>query len=292
MYRTKEEQNQGQLSHLGGLRTGGSGPGNQLRRTLACLRFQTFQRLSVIVVHDGARASGGNGDNVEGLDLEEFRSSDFGQSIPNVAAARNLGARLAAHSSDLIVFLDCDMLAVPDLVDRHVAAHSNLRSSECVILGWRYRLPRGALYPNFDRVDVADYRAWLEKRAVKEDERSSFLAANEPNWGCFYAHNFAIRPELFFKLNGFDERFAGCGVEDIEFGYRLHQSGATLSVVQLAAAYHQFHPRLTRRWEWNIANLRTLEAAHPELRPFIMEVVADWREKIPNDLSSKLEAFK
>ena len=263
-----------------------------LKRTIACLRFQTYPlvRITVIVVQDNQLPKASLGE-IPGINVLHIRSADFGGVTGSAAAARNLGARLSPTSTDLFVFLDCDMLAHPDLIDNHVAVHSGAEDQFYVGLGWRWHLPSRARYPNFGAITESEYIGWVAKQAVVNDERDSFLTGCEPNWGCLYAHNFSIRPQLFFGLNGFDERFVGCGVEDVEFGYRLHSRKAKFLVVRKAPAYHQFHPRSAIRWRANIANLSSLAAKHPTLKSFCAEVIADWRVKMPKRHLRDLDAL-
>lgn len=53
-------------------------------------------------------------------------------------------------------------------------------------------------------------------------------------WSC----NFAIKRDLFFSLQGFDDKFPYAAMEDVEFNYRLKKSGVEIFFVKDAYVIH------------------------------------------------------
>jgi glycosyltransferase involved in cell wall biosynthesis len=93
-----------------------------VKRTVESLFAQNFHagKYEVIVVVDGSED--GTADALRELRAPcRFRIVE--QANGGLAAARNSGARMAA--GHLLLFLDDDMLCVPELLEAHVEAHRN-----------------------------------------------------------------------------------------------------------------------------------------------------------------------
>jgi len=149
-----------------------------------------------------------------------------------LARARNTVARQAA--SDVLIFLDVDCVPsatfVADYADR-VHRGGGLMMGEV-----RY-LPEGAAsqgwtYATFERdAIVHDARA---DAPVKDVQRCE-------DYRCFWSLNFALHRDTFDAAGGFDERYAGYGGEDTDFGRTLTERGIPLSWMRGARVYHQYH---------------------------------------------------
>ena len=140
------------------------------------------------------------------------------------AANRNCGA--AHATAELLIFLDDDCIPDQDLI----AAY------------------RDAALKN-PGIGV------FEGRISAEGEASSFadyVPANETG-GYLWSCNFAIRRELFVKINGFDDRFPFAAVEDVDLRLRVKRYS---SILFLPEARVRHEPE--RRLGWRVVQHHTL----------------------------------
>lgn len=130
------------------------------------------------------------------------------QANAGAARARNAGAAMAAH--EILLFLDDDMLAAPDLIERHAAAHA--QGAEAVF-GDIPLSPDSS--PGFLSRGVG---LWIA-------ERSARLSAGAPlGIDDLLTGQLSVRRSVFEALGGFDTRFTeggSFGNEDLDFGLRL-----------------------------------------------------------------------
>jgi predicted glycosyltransferase involved in capsule biosynthesis len=253
-----------------------------LARTLNALRFQSVKGFQVVVVqNDGTRRALRQKYPFE---LTVGFSQDYGVPLNNAAAARNLGATLVRRATpdQILIFLDADMICVPEMICVHIAAQQS--GMRIVGLGRRGLLPAGTCYPAFSRITQDQFSNWAATVASAPDERAKFLETALPNWGCAYSHNLAIRRRLFESIGGFDSSFVGCGGEDVELGFRLNSSGGQFIYLPSAVAYHQHHKRSSQRWRSNLVNVIRLVEKHPTLREHAKTVLVGWRDCVPPHL--------
>ncbi len=135
--------------------------------------------------------------------------------------ARNLGIRSAR--GEVVLMLDGDSFAAPDLVRRHAEFHrSSAPEAAKVLLGNRYE-PSWATVSRLLDGDTASPKA-----AIEQDMRLSWfgvdastLAGNRVPWAFVFTHNTSARRRDLEAVGGFDEDFEGWGHEDIDLAYRL-----------------------------------------------------------------------
>jgi len=60
-------------------------------------------------------------------------------------------------------------------------------------------------------------------------------------WIAFFTGNFSIDRKSYEMVNGFDENFVDWGFENIDFGYRLYQSGLKFHLNKKALNVHIYH---------------------------------------------------
>ncbi len=173
---------------------------DSLRLCLASIKQSNFSGFEVIVVDDGSKQ---NCSNV----AKEFGYSAIRLNEPCGAwYARNKGAELA--EGDILVFIDDDMVVQPNTLQRiqylfsqnHYAAISGvcgLKSDS------RYLVTR---YKNL----------WMFYSYIR--------SPRDFEW--FICGMGAVKRDVFFELQGFDDRFfTRKGGGDLEFGRRLKEAG-------------------------------------------------------------------
>jgi glycosyltransferase involved in cell wall biosynthesis len=155
--------------------------------------------------------------------------------------ARNGGASLA--QAPVLIFLDTGMVAGPDFVARHLAAHESAEPR--AISGYNYGFDPDATVPG-----LADALKRLTPEQVVEqyrgdpainDVRHRLLARYDFDpgrmtvpWVYLFPGNCSVKAADFRAVGGFDERFTGWGAEDMEFGYRLWKHGLRFGMERAA----------------------------------------------------------
>jgi len=241
--------------------------------TLESLQYQTFpvQKYEIVVVDDGSadRTEQVVASHKRTLNIRYVQQDNRGRS-----AARNQGTMLA--QSELLVFIDDDLLLVKNFLEEHFRFHENQRRT--VAHGRIFELPflkffqdptagvlleserdkmsanpsilqkflvRKSDIPSLSRIDHQKKLSSLERYIIEilmvPDTHEStkhlrFL-------GCT-GGNISMRKELLLEAGGFDPEFARLwGGEDMELGYRLQQLGADFQYLDRAINYHMTHLR-------------------------------------------------
>ena len=179
--------------------------------------------------------------------------SQFGEKIVykkikhchNRSLLRNKGAVLS--KSEIIVFLDNDMLVDSDFIQKHYDAHQKV-DEKTIVLGKRHQVLEfnagefgyGNLLKNFDLIkrlpNVADVRDYLIKYKGYTIE-----TINNP-WQFMYSHNVSMKRSVFEKSGGFNVKFGEeWGYEDLEYGLRLYRQGFKFTMDDTNYGYHQPH---------------------------------------------------
>ncbi|HVU73316.1 MAG TPA: glycosyltransferase [Mycobacteriales bacterium] len=229
-----------------------------LRRCLASLREQTVdaRAFTVSVVDDGS------GDETPQL-LEQLAAT-----MPNLtwavqprnagpAAARNRAVQQSGGA--LLLFVDDDVVARPELVERHLALHAAAAPQDGFVgrVQWE---PTLAVTPFMRWLDGTDLQFRYETGL-----QPGLLASPEE---AFYTCNLSLRREVFEASGGFDERFPYPAYEDIELGWRLGRAGFRLTYAPEALAYHARAITLrefTARMEKVAESAVLLQRTHPEV---------------------------
>jgi GT2 family glycosyltransferase len=203
----------------------------QLRRTLAAFASQTVDaaEFEVIVISDGARD--GTDDFLEHASMP-FRLIFAPQANAGAAAARNHGARLA--SGRILLFVDDDVIATPDLIEQHIRTHYH-RGDRVVVVGPMLTPP--------------DYRPgpfvrWEQAMLYKQYEAMT-RGDYEATYRQFYTGNASLQRNFFLAGGGFDERFRRA--EDVELACRLADMGAKFIFNESAIGYH-YAERSFKSW--------------------------------------------
>ena len=217
----------------------------QLRATLESLVAQRIapEDFEVIVVDDGS-TDGTDALVAQFADRLRLRYRWLDRDLADVAAngycvprVRNAGAALA--SAPLLALLDSGVVAGPDLLTAYLEEHERAAAAgtACVVVGYVFGYHR--LWP------LATLETLLRTRTPEEvvaqigagpkglDMRDKDFAATGYDlqrfvapWLLFWSANVSVRAVDFAAAGGFDERFRGWGVEDLELGHRLFRGGA------------------------------------------------------------------
>jgi len=138
------------------------------------------------------------------------------------AAASNAAARLARN--EVLVFLDSDQLASPELLAAHLEVH--LRYGDVFVQGL---FP---LAPGYDRrgASLMYQRALFQALAP--------LDSAHPTSPHIWSANVSCRRETWARVGGFDETFREYGGEDNDFGLRIAALGIPFVFEPRALSYH------------------------------------------------------
>jgi len=228
------------------------------RQTLATEHFE------VIVVDDGSTED--LSDAIRGIDvpfsLEVLRlPTNVGR-----AAARNAGARRAR--GDVLVFLDADSLAHPELLARHAEGHRRDPDRRDVVVGTRFEI-------NLAELDTWERSGRISATSltlVEADLRAVYLAEHGPaiwegcGWTLAYTHNVSLRRAVFFEAGGFDEALRGWGLEDQELFYRVAKvlgPAGRFCYEPSAICYHLPHLRdPIAEWRERVDNIQIAKRTH------------------------------
>jgi len=251
----------------------------QLLRTVLTLFAQSYplDRFEIIVVVDGS--SDGTAESLHGLKTP-CRLRVVEQPNRGPAAARNTGYRAA--ESELVLFLDDDMLCDRELVAAHIAAHR--RSSGLVGFGAIFlsdESPPSLAAECFKLEIGAFHLEHLKQPDMPWDESE-----------CVFS-NTSMAIQLLADAGGFDEAFRMR--EDLEMGVRLFGLGARPRYIKDAIA-HQVYRKTEKDL---LAEAEVFAAAdvmfarkHPGVRvrghAISTDEKADWRQGVRRALASSV----
>jgi glycosyltransferase involved in cell wall biosynthesis len=266
----------------------------RLRLTLASLARQTLPA-EIVVVDDGSA------DDTPAIIAEaakRLRLTAVRHAAPlGRSGAANAGARAA--QGDVLIFMDGDTLASPELVARHGAVHSKHACAAGRGETWHLRGTRflrdpetGEPWPHnaaqisklataeLSRMrvtldQVTDDFSSIERRAEKGIypgtgprrlyELEMDALTHHPDctvlWAAASGSNFSVRRDAFLEVGGFDERLDIN--EHRELALKLCQAGARMVPVEGARSYHLTHRSFWRDPLKETAWERAFYRAHP-----------------------------
>lgn len=226
----------------------------QLRGVLGALATQTTRPEVVIVVDDNSSAPEQR--RLQSLcaafsaayhRLPEPRG--VSESLGRRSHARNAGTKRLM--TDLVLYLDGDMLLGPRYVEEIKRCHARL--GRVYVRGRRCSLSAALQRSGIENClrEVARHETDRASTPVSYALRSEGPAlrracgdAYHDRWEWCASNNLSLRVEHVADVGYWDEAFLGWGEEDIEFSFRLHQSG--LGPIYLvsggAVAHHLEHP--------------------------------------------------
>lgn len=177
---------------------------------------------------------------------------------PSVAEKRNVGARNSKY--ELILFLDSDCIATPNLLNEHFNLYTEDRIGGVAGL-----------------LEFVGEDTWFWKAV----EKSPFVICfGLPRWLMEVpwtpTANCSIRKEVFFLVNGFDRSFPDKpGGEDVDLGLRVTKKGYVFKCTKEGLVYHSketwipVKDMIRRLWYYGCANFYLVDK-HPDYTMKIM----------------------
>jgi len=167
-----------------------------------------------------------------------------------------LNQTLAAAAGDYLIFTDADCVPHP----RFVADHAGLAERGFWVQGRRCFV-REKFVPEFEPGQTVVWRWVLTGKitgATKGIRWPVPVIRRDTGQRGIIGCNMAFWREDLIAVNGFDEDYAGWGIEDSDIGTRLYHLGRHRKFVYgRAITFHLNHPRLSR--DRYAANLTRLE---------------------------------
>ncbi len=173
------------------------------------------------------------------------------------AAARNLGAN--ATTGDILLFLDADVAAQPDLTEKITAIMAD--PSLDAVIG-SYDDDPGS------RDFLSQYKNLMHcfVHQTARSEASTFWS------GCG-----AIRRSVFLAASGFDANYKRSAIEDIELGYRLRRQKRRILLDRTVRVKH------LKTWTfWNLLKSDVLDRGIPWTEIILRD------QHLPNDLNLQI----
>lgn len=192
-----------------------------LVRLLEDLAKQTLapSRFEVIAIDDGSKDD--PAPHVRGLSLP-YAFTLHRQPNQGPAVARHKGVELA--KGEVVVFLDDDMHAPPQLLEEHLRPHQG--DPNVAVLG-RIREDEGTRLELHERFHARLLEKFLDD---VRDGRIQLVGTN------VYTGNFSVRRERYLKVGGFDATLKRS--EDAELGVRLQKDGVRFAFADAAYTIH------------------------------------------------------
>jgi N-terminal domain of galactosyltransferase len=171
----------------------------------------------------------------------------------------------------ILLFLDADLIAAPELLVQHLQSHQSAPSPTAVI-GPVYGAAATAEQINQYLVDHPDWWVTIGHALDLEDHRIGSWDARDSRhgdvpvpWNSVYGGNLSIPKSIIALCGNFDETYAGWGAEDTDFAYRLHSNGIPTVLNEDASTLHIPHLRLRTNYLSNYLNKRKLHYKYGEV---------------------------
>ena len=242
-----------------------------LAAVLRALDLQAHRDFEVLIADDGSAAP----TRTLLLGLQErlrFPLRHIWQEDQGFRAGRARNLAVATSDGDYLVFLDGDCIPFPDFLGNHL----RLAETGWFVSGNRImfsqQFTHRVLAENL-RVELWTGRQWLQARATGDIPRvlplirfpnRGFKRFSQRRWYGAKSCNLAVWRSDFFKVDGFDESYAGWGHEDADLVARLIGSGVLRKSGRFAVpVLHLWHPHSDRSREpLNLARLQETLKGH------------------------------
>ena len=156
-----------------------------------------------------------------------------------LARARNIGAQTAiAQGADVLVFLDVDCIPSPGMIEAYERAATDPVTCRDLLCGPVTYLPP----PPAGGYDLERLSELRDPHPARPAPPEGEVIRDDSSYQLFWSLSFALTPDTWFDIGGFDEVYVGYGAEDTDFARRAQTAGTMLTWVGGAEAYHQHHP--------------------------------------------------
>jgi hypothetical protein len=210
--------------------------------SLAGYLRQSFRDFELIIADDGS-------DRETFQILENFKKvCDFPilhiwQENRGYRRAMIVNRAVALSRGDLLILSDGDCIPHRDFVYSHIKTHKG----KALAVGSYVRLPfefSKNLTPEMIKEGIFEkYLSTLEKMRFlwMHIKNLFYIAIRKRDKPKVFSCNISVDRELFFRINGYDENFAGFGKEDSDLRNRLVRCASAKSVFHRAFVFHIDH---------------------------------------------------
>jgi GT2 family glycosyltransferase len=235
----------------------------QLGRVLDHLERQTaLGRFEVVVVADAKETQLDELDRI--VAARSFPSRRLRAEEPGASAARNVGWRAA--EAPLVLFIDDDVFAEPQLVAEHLAWHERWPGEEVGVLG-RLRWA--------DELEVTPFMRWLGRGIHFDFDQ---IEGIEAGWGRFYTANSSVKRSLIERVGGFDAERLPFLYEDLDMALRMHEAAGFRLLYNRAAVAEHLHRMNLDTWKERVRRIavseRTFVRLHADIPPYFRDLFA------------------
>ena len=168
------------------------------------------------------------------------------ENVQGVCSARNKG--ILDAKGELIALLDDDDLMYPDRLERQVELYDKHPESSIISCWYDIILPDGTIHSSRDSYSELFFAKILQDKPERNKENPCI-------------HNLPSTM-LFSKMTAlkagiFDTRFNPCGMEDMDFSFRMYQQGSILLSTKPGVIYRYTEGEFEMK-KWNELGVRTL----------------------------------
>lgn len=204
---------------------------DQLKSVLTGLEKQTYptENFEVIVISDGS--TDGTYEYLQTLQTS-LQLNPIQQQNGGAASARNTG--ISQAKSEMILFIDDDVVPAPGLIQEHARIHEDSDDNIVVI---------GPMLTPSD-YDMHPWVVWEQEMLYKQYHAMQ-AGEYQPTARQFYTGNTSLTRACLEVSGGFDTRFRRA--EDVELAYRLSDQGVGFVFAPDAIGYH-YADRSFKSW--------------------------------------------
>lgn len=225
-----------------------------LNKVLESFNQQTLERDKFEVIVVDSTSSDGTREMLHEFQAD-FQFYFFIQENSGKTGARNRGVDEAR--GEYIFITDADMIAHPELLERHLLAHQKTTVETCF---------EGNTL-NMEKLEWPAAKESLHPYITRNLKDGAALG-----WYYFLTGNISFPKNLYLREGGLSQDFLGYGWEDLEFGYRLSKKKVPLYYLKQAINYHYHVITKEEEIERNIKkgeSARIFLKKHPELKWFL-----------------------